>query len=221
MRTRLTQKQETFCVKYFQLGNASEAARLALYSPKTAQVIGAENLCKPIIQARLKELRDEAKSAAIMNVQERQERLSEIARARLTDFMELGQDGSWVNLGEETPKGGAIQEIHSRTQYDDDGSQPTIYTSVKLHDPMKAIDLLNKMDKIYSEGQTFNINQNIQNVEAKIVNFNAEAVAKAILEAAKLGLVPAVFGGNGHGEDSDALSSPADVQTAIIPKPKD
>ena len=53
------------------------------------------------------------------------------------------------------------------------------------------------------------------------VNFNADAVAKAILEAAKLGLVPAVFGGNGHGEDPDVLSSPTDIQTTTIPEPQD
>jgi phage terminase small subunit len=170
MRTRLTQKQETFCVKYFELGNATEAAIQAGYNRKTAVVIASQNLTKLNIQTRLKELREEIKNAAVMNVQERQERLSEIARAKLTDFIELGQDGSWVNIGEETPKGGAIQEIHSRTEYDDDGSKPTIYTSVKLHDPMKAIDLLNKMDKIYSEGQTVNVD----NRKVEIVVYDPE-----------------------------------------------
>ena len=87
-----------------------------------------------------------------MNVSERQRKLTEIARAKITDFMELGQDGSWVNLGPETELSGAIQEIHSRTEYGKDGSKPTVYTSVKLHNPLQAIDLLNKMDKIYSEG---------------------------------------------------------------------
>jgi len=167
MRTRLTQKQETFCVKYFELGNASEAARLAKYSPKTADAIGRENLQKPTIQARLKELRQKVEDASVMDVRERQQRLTEIARARLTDFMELGQDGSWVNIGEETPQGGAIQEIRSRTEYDDNGSKPTVYTSVKLHDPMKAIDLLNKMDKIYSDAPVFNDNRKIEIYDAK------------------------------------------------------
>lgn len=151
MRKCLTQRQETFCLKYFELGNASEASRLALYSPKTAGVIGRENLQKPQIIARLQELRQKAEDASVMNVLERKQRLTEIGRAKLTDFMELGQDGSWVNIGEETPQGGAIQEIHSRTEYDEEGSKPTVHTSVKLHDPMKAIDLLNKMDKIYSD----------------------------------------------------------------------
>jgi len=151
MRTRLTQKQETFCVKYFELGNATEAAIQAGYKRKTATVIASENLTKPIIQARLQKLRQKAENASVMNVLERKQRLTEIGRARLTDFMELGPDGSWVNIGQETPQGGAIQEIHSRTEYDEKGAKPTVHTSVKLHDPVKAIDLLNKMDKIYSD----------------------------------------------------------------------
>ena len=116
MRKRLTQKQETFCLKYFELGNASEAARLAKYSPKTAAVIGRENLLKPNIQARITELRQKTEDESVMNVLERKQRLTEIGRARLTDFMELGQDGSWVNIGEETPRGGAIQEIDRFTE---------------------------------------------------------------------------------------------------------
>lgn len=183
MKTRLTQKQETFCLKYFELGNASEAARLALYSPHTAGVIGRENLLKPKIQARIQELRQKAEDASVMNVLERQQRLTEIGRARLTDFMELGQDGSWVNIGAETEKSGAVQEIHSRTQYDENGANPTIFTSVKLHDPMKAIDLLNKMDKIYTEGTTVNVDN--RKLEIYVRSEHTRKLLTEIAEGAK------------------------------------
>jgi len=166
METKLTQKQETFCLKYFELGNATEAARLAGYKGHGIRVTASRMLTKTNIQARIAELRQEIKSAAIMSVEERQERLTEIARAKLTDFMELGQDGAWVNLGEETPRGGAIQEIHSTTQYDKYGANPTVHTSVKLHDPMKAIDLLNKMDKLYTDGVLVD-NRKIEIYDAK------------------------------------------------------
>ena len=78
--SRLTQKQETFCIKYFELGNASEAARLALYSPKTAAVIGAENLLKPKIQERIQGLRQKAEDESIAIVQERKQRLTVFIR---------------------------------------------------------------------------------------------------------------------------------------------
>jgi phage terminase small subunit len=186
----LTEKQEIFCIKYYVLGNASEAARLAGYSPKYASVNTHQLLKSPLVKARLQELRQaeeemrqNLETELIMDVTERKQRLTEIARARLTDFMELGQDGSWVNIGEETPKGGAIQEIHSRTEYDDDGSKPTVYTSVKLHDPMKAIDLLNKMDKIYSEGAQINIDN--RKIEITVVSEKAKELTEAIIQGVR------------------------------------
>jgi len=152
MKVKLTQRQEIFCLKYFELGNATEAAIIAGYNRRTARFIASENLTKPNIKNRLQELNQKVEDDSVMNVLERKQRLTEIARAKLTDFMELGQDGSWVNIGKEMRQGGAIQEIHSRTQYDENGANPTVYTSVKLHDPMKAIDLMNRMEKLYTDG---------------------------------------------------------------------
>jgi len=156
MRTRLTQKQDRFALFLFEGLSQREAWIKAGYSSKYAPAIIDSNACRmektTKVQARLAELREKTESAAVMNVQERKERLTEIARARLTDFMELGQDGSWVNLGPEVPMTGAIQEIRSRTEYNDKGAKPTVYTTVKLHNPIQAIDLLNKIDKLYTEG---------------------------------------------------------------------
>ena len=59
---KLTEKQRRFVDYYVETGNASEAARRAGYSEKTAGWIGQENLQKPTIKAaidaRLKELED-------------------------------------------------------------------------------------------------------------------------------------------------------------------
>lgn len=157
---KLTQKQEKFALNLFSGMTQSKAYMEAGYACKalTTFANNASRLAKKAyILQRLDELKAKAESDKVMSVKERKERLSEIARAKLTDLVELGQDGSWVNIGPETPHGAAIQEIHSRTEYDDDGSKPTVYTSVKLHDPMKAIDIMNKMDKVYSDGATVNV----------------------------------------------------------------
>lgn len=143
---RLTQRQETFCLKYFELGNASEAARIALYSPKTAAVIGAENLLKPKIIERIKQLRQKVEGDSIASVTERKQILTEITRGNLLDYQEVGADGAWLNIGKESPNTRAISEITSRTDEKD-----SVITKVKLHSPTQAIDLLNKMDKVYSD----------------------------------------------------------------------
>ena len=71
---KLTPKQQKFIDYYIQTGNATEAAKLAGYSSKTAYSIGNENLNKPeikqAIDERLKQLENEriAEAKEIMEV---------------------------------------------------------------------------------------------------------------------------------------------------------
>jgi len=141
---RLTQKQETFCLKYFELGNPGEAAIVAGYSPKTASVIASENLTKPKIINRLQKLQQVAEDVSVANVLERKQVLSEIVRARFGDF--------WKGLNDENLQSAALQEI-TRNEIGD----AIISTKVKLHSPIHAIAELNKMEKVYLSDTTLNI----------------------------------------------------------------
>lgn len=64
MSNNLTVKQKKFADEYIISGNATEAAKKAGYSAKTAATIGAENLIKPniknYIDDRMKKLDEEA-----------------------------------------------------------------------------------------------------------------------------------------------------------------
>ena len=144
MRKRLTQKQETFCLKYFELGNASEAARIALYSPKTAATIGRENLQKPQIIERIDQLRQATIDASIASVVERKQRLTEIARANIPDYVQ--EDG--IRLNGQSPNTGAVSEITTKTKMLSNG--PAVITNLKLHNPIQARAELNKMDGAYA-----------------------------------------------------------------------
>lgn len=53
----LRPKQEKFVQGYAESGNASEAAREAGYSPRTAHKMGSENLQKPVVQHALQIVR--------------------------------------------------------------------------------------------------------------------------------------------------------------------
>ena len=55
MKDGLTPKQKAFADYYIELGNATEAAKKAGYSEKTARFIGAENLTKPNILAYIEQ----------------------------------------------------------------------------------------------------------------------------------------------------------------------
>lgn len=52
---KLTPKQKAFADEYIICGNATQAAKKAGYSEKTAHVIGGENLKKPAISAYIAE----------------------------------------------------------------------------------------------------------------------------------------------------------------------
>ena len=138
----LTQKQETFCLKYFELGNASEAARIAGYSPHTAAVIGRENLLKPYIIEKIKELRKATEDTSIASVIERKQVLSEIIRGRFVDFM--------THLTAEKLQSAALQEIRIVEFTGGKGGRAKEKsTTIKLHSPIQAIAELNKMERIY------------------------------------------------------------------------
>lgn len=94
----LTSKQKAFADEYIKNGgNASDAARKAGYAPKSADVIGRENLRKPTISAYIAEkqsLIEKQKGTDIMSLAEIQQRRSMIARGELTDSFGFAPDFS-------------------------------------------------------------------------------------------------------------------------------
>lgn len=98
MAAGLTPKQKAFADNYIKNGgNAAEAARAAGYAPKSADVIGRENLRKPTISAyiaKIQSLIEKQKGTDIMSLAEIQQRRSMIARGELTDSFGFAPDFS-------------------------------------------------------------------------------------------------------------------------------
>lgn len=84
---QLTIKQARFVDYYIQTGNASEAARRAGYSEKTACSIGEENLRKPEIRRALERRLKELESQRIAETKEVLEHLTSVLRGELTEEM--------------------------------------------------------------------------------------------------------------------------------------
>lgn len=76
----LTLKQKKFVEFYIQLGNATEAAKSAGYSDKTAYRTGADNIRKPQIQKAIQKLVAEEGEKRVVQAHETLELLSSIAR---------------------------------------------------------------------------------------------------------------------------------------------
>jgi len=163
-RPILTQKQEDFCLRYFETRDPDASYIEAGYSPKFADVNVHKLLNTARIQERLYELRKRAEDATIATVVERKQKLTEILRGNLLDYEEVGADGSYLSIGKESPNTGAISEITSRTEYDKDGANAAIITKVKLHNPVQAIAELNKMERIYEPEGSVTIHNNQVNI---------------------------------------------------------
>ena len=84
-RTSLTEKQRRFVDYYIQTANATKAAKLAGYSPKTAYSIGEENLRKPEIQRAIEKRLKKLESQRIAETKEVLEHLTSCLRGELTE----------------------------------------------------------------------------------------------------------------------------------------
>ena len=76
----MTARQRRFCLEFVSSGNATESAKKAGYSEKTAYSIGQENLKKPEIKAFIQELTNELELQKIASAREMQEVLTAIIR---------------------------------------------------------------------------------------------------------------------------------------------
>lgn len=137
----LTTKQRRFVEEYIGPANfnATEAARRAGYSEKTAYSIGHENLSKPEIEAAIESRLDELS----MSAAEATKRLTEWARADPSDVIEIQTDGSWVLDLEKAQKSGAIRLV-KELSYDAEGRP-----KVKLHDAKDAAIQIAKIRGLY------------------------------------------------------------------------
>ena len=163
-------RREKFCLNLVSGMSQAEAARSAGYSPKNCVKFGAALATFIDVRVRLMELRDILASENIMSVAKRKERLTEIAQANLRDYYNSG--GSLNPFGD-TPNPGALAEVSY------DPVEETI-TKVKLHDSIKAISELNKMERIYETGTTVNMQQNIVNVQ--VISPKAKELTDKIIE---------------------------------------
>ena len=156
MKTKLSTKQEIFCLSLFQGMNQTEAYEKAGYLSKYPRSVASRMSTKVNIVSRIQELQREAKDALIADVIERKEILTEIARGRLTDFVQCGPDGASISVELGNLHSAALKEVESTTVYPTRASSESkeandtaaVITKLKLHSPIPAIAELNKMEQI-------------------------------------------------------------------------
>ena len=123
---KLTEKQQRFADEYIRLGNATEAARLAGYSPRTARSIGEENLTKPDIKSYIDGVLASMASKRVMDATEAMELLTSIARGEMEETVYISSGDGVVRI-EKPPdinqKTNALKEILKRYPIDREGKE--------------------------------------------------------------------------------------------------
>ena len=143
-RTRLTARQEAFSVNWFRLRDAGRASVAAGYAPLYAAQNADKLLKNTKIAQRIAELEAKVESDAIGTVIERKQRLTDIYRANLTDFLdEKGQ----VKLSKDIPHHGAVSEYSVKTIGEGEDGM-VLQKTLKLRDPIAAIQEQNRMERI-------------------------------------------------------------------------
>jgi len=136
----LRKKQKAFVEYYLQSWNATQAAKDAGYSERSAKSIGAENLTKPDIQAEIQRRLDEI----CMTSDEVLSSLAEIGRTSIEDIMDIDESGHLsfnFKRAKDERKLSLIKSIIP-TQYG---------TKVELHDRMKALELIGKHHELFTD----------------------------------------------------------------------
>ena len=124
----LTPKQKAFADYYLECGNATEAARRAGYSEKTARQIGTENLAKPYISQYIAERQKQVEDKRIADVSEVLQFFTSVMRGEVKDQFDFE-----ASL---TDRLSAGKELMKRYEKGDDGKKDAL---AKLDEVLKEI----------------------------------------------------------------------------------
>ena len=119
MRENLTPKQQAFADYYIECGNATEAAKRAGYSEKTARQMGTENLAKPSIAAYIADRMKPTADKRIATGDEVMEFFTKVMKGEIKDAFDLPpslQDR--LNAAKELAK--RTVDIGSKEEYEKD-----------------------------------------------------------------------------------------------------
>lgn len=145
-------RQRVFIEEYLKCWNATKAALAAGYSPKTARVIGSENLTKPAILAEIQDRINEKQ----MSADEVLTRLASHARGDMGDFLDIGSMAFSVDLDKAKEKGltHLIKKVKMRTTttLSKDGVETeTSDIEIELYDAQSALDKIGRHHALFTD----------------------------------------------------------------------
>lgn len=142
----LTNKQEVFINEYLKCFNATKAAKAAGYSDKTAYSSGQRLLKQDEIAARVRERLSES----AMDANEVLYHLAQIARGDMDDIVDyLGNLD--LMKARDLGKTNLIKRVRQRSTKSENSD--TTETETEAYDRLKALELIGKHLKLFTERQ--------------------------------------------------------------------
>jgi phage terminase small subunit len=140
--TGLSDKMERFCEEYVVDFNGTQAAIRAGYSKKTAREISKENLIKPPIQAKIRELQAKKSEDTIFTAKETLEKLWDMIGFDITSILTIGEGGEvQYKPMSEWPENATkyISEIEEKSTIKEsaDGASQAKFSNIKVKIPNK------------------------------------------------------------------------------------
>ena len=146
----LTSKEKLFVEHYVICWNASEAARRAGYSKRSAYSIGHDNLRKPDISRAIKEKIDEV----AMIADEVLIRLAEHARGDLGDFLRVADNGDFridLSAAQKSGKLRLLSKAKTVTRLVGEDKTPETTVEIEMYDAQAALVHLGRYHKLFTD----------------------------------------------------------------------
>jgi phage terminase small subunit len=152
----VTRKHRRFVLEYLKDLNATNAAKRAGYSQKTAYSQGQRLLKHVEVKRILEELSQKFEDESILSAKQTLQELSKLARYNMADFIRVGPDGepSSIDVSQLTrDQAAAIQEITVDTTggTGDGERRQVLRTKFKLADKGMNLERLGRYHKLFTD----------------------------------------------------------------------
>lgn len=144
--SELTDKQEAFCREYLKDFNATQAAIRAGYSEDSARQIASDTLSKHNVQERIQGLANKLNSRTDNKIERIITELQLIAFGSLKDVAEWNPDGLYIKDSSDLD-----EEARLVSEVSESRTEKSTNIKIKMHDKLRALELLGKYHKIFTD----------------------------------------------------------------------
>lgn len=173
-KPKLTPKQQLFVKEYMIDLNATQAAIRAGYSAKTADRIGPELLGKTCVSEAIQKQMEKREKKTDITAERVLKELAKIAFSDLNQFVEVDEDGKIKVKPSIEVDGTVLSEISESV------TQNGRTKKVKLHDKMKALELIGRHLAMFTDKQEIKIDRNEEDQQQAVNQLKEMLKAKDV-----------------------------------------